>query len=47
MTIASGFDIGARSKLGLLAQGLSQKIIDKLIPYLVEAVCFFAKIHCQ
>ncbi|MBY7833773.1 hypothetical protein KW463_13115 [Vibrio fluvialis] len=38
MTIASGFDIGARSKSGLLAQGLSQKIADKLIPYLVEAV---------
>ncbi|EKO3533671.1 hypothetical protein K1L80_000222 [Vibrio fluvialis] len=38
MTIASGFDIGASFKSGLLAQGLSQKIADKLIPYLVEVV---------
>ncbi|ENI4129037.1 peptidoglycan-binding protein, partial [Vibrio fluvialis] len=47
VTIASGFDLGARSKSDLLALGLPQKLVDKLTPYLGykkdEAVEFLAK----
>ncbi|WP_420240220.1 type VI secretion system tip protein TssI/VgrG, partial [Vibrio fluvialis] len=47
VTIASGFDLGARSKSDLLALGLPQTLVDKLTPYLGykkdEAVEFLAK----
>ncbi|MCG6345925.1 pesticin C-terminus-like muramidase, partial [Vibrio fluvialis] len=47
VTIASGFDLGARSKSDLLALGLPQTLVDKLTPYLGykkdEAVEFLAQ----